>query len=551
MPDCTVSVVIPSYNNRSGLQRCLAALERQSLARERFELIVVNDGSSDSTWDFLQAFSRRTRLNFSCESQNNAGPGAARNRGVQRARGSWLAFTDDDCMPSQDWLRDYLALLPLPADVAGIGGALRFVPGSYLARFCQAVGQAQNPALDSGDAPYLVTANALYRREEILEVGGFDERFFLAAGEDSDLSYRIIARGGRLLTTERALVWHAAKSLKQLLQTYRRYGAGTRFQAEIGLHPSMDWNLSLIRSLAGERRRALRKKDFVEPEISLFAALEAACHIAFGFGWYSQKLLEQHLHKRATVAAPRRRGGSEQSTRAPVFSIVVLFSSRASLHRTQRQLTTLPGWVRFEVLPVSTIEGDVARARNRAISGARGRYLLTLDTTARLLPSSLEKALFILERVPQVGVVCGPVRFFPELPAADGPDTPPQRPPFPGSHASTPFDPAQLWDSNCIGCGAVVRKELWKELGGYNEQVADEDWDLWLRAACENHRIHRLQEPLYEYPAGERRSQPELRASLSEQLRSPLPDPKDAREGGPSLLLSLADRAYRWLARRQ
>ncbi len=565
MSDRTISVVIPSYNNCSGLQRCLAALERQSLSRERFEVVVVDDGSSDSTWDFLQAFSATTPLRLSCLNKQNSGPGAARNLGIHRAQGALIAFTDDDCIPSQDWLRDYFDLLPLADDVAGIGGALKFVPGTYLARFCQAIGQAQNPALISGDAAYLVTANALYKREEILEVGGFDERFFLAGGEDSDLAYRIVARGGRLLTTEGALVWHDAKSLLQLLQTYRRYGAGTRFQAEIGVHPSMDWNLSLIRSLIHERRRELRERRYSEPELSVFAALEGMCHIAFGFGWYSPKFRSQHLQKKASLPAPQLQRRAGRPARPPVFSIVVLYSTRSSLKRAQIQLGRLPGFASFEVLPVRVLAGagDVARARNQAIAQARGRYVLTLDTNSRLLPSSLARALFILERGPQVGVVCGPVQFGRSSPADSEPGGPArgasnERPPFYGSEVNIPFDPAQLWAANCIGSGAVIRKAMWNALGGYDEQVADEDWDFWLRVVCDNHRIHRLVEPFYEYslPPGESHVRNHSNAELREYFRKKFHrflnlstrEPKTLR---PSTLVSLGNKAFRWLASRE
>ncbi|MBI2467114.1 MAG: glycosyltransferase family 2 protein [Candidatus Rokubacteria bacterium] len=89
------SVVIPAYDAEATLPACLAALARQSLAPERFEVIVVDDGSTDATAQVAErAGVRVVRL------PANAGPAAARNRGAQAARGEVLVFTDADCEPT-------------------------------------------------------------------------------------------------------------------------------------------------------------------------------------------------------------------------------------------------------------------------------------------------------------------------------------------------------------------------------------------------------------------------------------------------------------------
>ncbi len=531
MSEPALSVVIPTYDNASGLRRCLAALERQSIGPERFDVVVVDDGSPAATGALLRAFRARTRLRLTCLRAEHGGPGAARNLGLRRARGGLVAFTDDDCIPSPTWLRDYLALAPFPAGVAGIGGAVRFTPETWTARLCHALGHTQNPRLASGDAAFLVTANALFAKEELLDVGGFDERYALAGGEDSDLAYRIVARGGRLQTTGGALVWHEARSLPQLLHTYLRYGAGTRCQAEIGVHPWMDWNLSRIRNLMRERHQSLRAAGHPEPERSAFVAVEGLCHLSFGLGWHSRRLRAVHRERRVRLAAPTPRPA--RAGRSPVFSIVLLFASPAQRAEARRRLAALPGVATFEVLPVPG-DPSCARARNEALGRARGRYVLTLDGDAHLAPYSLERALFILERDPRIGVVTGPVRFREER-AEDR-----SGPPLCG--------PGEPDDPLAIGAGAVFRRSLWAELGGYDEGCDDPDRDLWRRLVSAGARIQSVAEVFYTYPYPPGRATPRP-ATLRERLGRKLVG-RGAGDSVPSLPMRWGNRAYRWLARR-
>ncbi len=99
----TITAVIPTYNRAADLERCLRALKAQTLADTLFEVIVVDDGSSDSTPDLLARWTTAwNRLRYF--RQANAGPATARNAGITNAIGSVVAFTDDDCVPPPDWL---------------------------------------------------------------------------------------------------------------------------------------------------------------------------------------------------------------------------------------------------------------------------------------------------------------------------------------------------------------------------------------------------------------------------------------------------------------
>ena len=99
----TFSVVIPTYNRPSQLRECLEALADQDYPRTAFEVIVVDDGSTESLRGIDDLF--RAKLPLVFLRQQNAGPASARNTGAQHAKGRYIAFTDDDCVPARDWLR--------------------------------------------------------------------------------------------------------------------------------------------------------------------------------------------------------------------------------------------------------------------------------------------------------------------------------------------------------------------------------------------------------------------------------------------------------------
>ena len=94
------SIVVPTYQRPVQLAACLQALSRLDYARERFEVIVVDDGSPTPPKAVVESL--RDRLQLTLHLQRHAGPAAARNAGAMRARGKYLAFTDDDCLPAAD-----------------------------------------------------------------------------------------------------------------------------------------------------------------------------------------------------------------------------------------------------------------------------------------------------------------------------------------------------------------------------------------------------------------------------------------------------------------
>src|SRR5690242_1278529 len=102
-PRPTYSVVVPTYQRGAALERCLDALASQTLERDRFEVIVVDDGSV--TPPRAAVARAAASLDVRLIEQANAGPASARNAGARAARGEYVVFTDDDCIPDAGWLR--------------------------------------------------------------------------------------------------------------------------------------------------------------------------------------------------------------------------------------------------------------------------------------------------------------------------------------------------------------------------------------------------------------------------------------------------------------
>ena len=193
----------------------LEALAEQTLARDRFEVIVVraDDAASGSLSDAPEDL----RVRFLTSA---AGPAIQRNAGWRAASTPWVAFTDDDCRPATDWLERLLQARPGPDAI--LQG--RTEPDPDEAHLLW--GFARSWEITEPNDWY-ATCNVAYSRSTLERVGGFDERFPSAWGEDTDLGFRAGALGVPFQYVDRALVWHAVlpRTLRGALRETRRLGA--------------------------------------------------------------------------------------------------------------------------------------------------------------------------------------------------------------------------------------------------------------------------------------------------------------------------------------
>ena len=223
-----VSVVIPAYNCQRTLPHCLSSLMAQTYPRARFELIVVDDGSTDATAARALKAVRRWGGRFRLVRQANGGPARARNAGIHAAHGEIVAFIDADCTAERDWLQQIAANLEAHGDAAGVGGPLEMrTAGSLVASYLGATTFYRH-RLRRGEVDYLLTANAGFRREALRRVGGFAEEWG-AWCEDADLSFRLRDAGYRLLLASEGgvSILDSPRSVRALAGKLFRYGHGS------------------------------------------------------------------------------------------------------------------------------------------------------------------------------------------------------------------------------------------------------------------------------------------------------------------------------------
>jgi len=186
-----VSVVIPTRNRLNLLKQAIEGIRRQDYPRDAFEVIVVDDGSTDGTLPWLQSLAeRRDEITIKPLTHAHGGPGAARNLGIESARGEFVAFTDDDCIPDDDWLSNLVAAM-VESPCAALGGRIvcRETQG-LISRYCAHIGF--NTSLSRGDwLDSLNTANTIIRASVLRETGGFDVHFRFPTAEDTEITNRM------------------------------------------------------------------------------------------------------------------------------------------------------------------------------------------------------------------------------------------------------------------------------------------------------------------------------------------------------------------------
>jgi glycosyltransferase involved in cell wall biosynthesis len=212
-----VSVIIPAYNAAATIAETLKSLSLQDYPGP-IEVIVVDDGSTDRTPDVVRRFPSVRYVR-----QDNAGPASARNHGARKASGTFLCFTDSDCVPHPDWI----SML-----IKGFGArATGVVAGSYgianphqpLAAGIHAEIVFRHRHLLPDFPRFFGSYNFCIRKEFFERIGGFSESYRQASGEDNDLSYRVQESGHRIFFARGALVdhYHTMRVGKYLREQFR------------------------------------------------------------------------------------------------------------------------------------------------------------------------------------------------------------------------------------------------------------------------------------------------------------------------------------------
>ena len=287
-----MSVVVPTYARPERLRACVAHLGALDYPTELFDVVLVDDGGPvPVALDEPALQGRLTILR-----QDNAGPAAARNAGARAARGTVLAFTDDDCAPRPGWLRAFAdALDDLPqhgADPPGVllgGRTENALPGNPYARTSQELVDFLYDyyGAGAGDAPFFTSNNMAVARLPFLAAGGFDATFPIAAGEDREFGMRWRRLGGSLAFASAAVVDHAHDlTFTRFVRQHVNYGRGARQLARVLSRSPVRHRLEPARFYAGLLRYPFRVNR-VGAAIA-GSALMTASQVAMVWGYGSE-----------------------------------------------------------------------------------------------------------------------------------------------------------------------------------------------------------------------------------------------------------------------
>jgi len=221
------TVVVPTVGRPRYLEGCLAALAALDYPRDRFEVVVVNDGGGDPTTEVIERFADRLQVRSAAPAR--PGPSAARNAGAAVARGRFVAFTDDDCHPDPRWIAELeRALADHPGAAVG-GRTLNGAPEDIGAVASQTVVDALHAQFNgNGSEPrFFASSNIAVPTADFTAVGGFDEEFRYA--EDREFCERWIRSGRRFAAAPAATVDHMRTlTLGDFWRQHHGYGRGAR-----------------------------------------------------------------------------------------------------------------------------------------------------------------------------------------------------------------------------------------------------------------------------------------------------------------------------------
>ena len=217
-----LSVVIPALNEEQFIGHCLGALAEQTLGKETFEVIVVDNGSTDRTREITARF--ETCLNLRVLEAAKGNISALRNQGASVAIGSFLAFLDADCFPSSTWLSDAMQLLRLGD--GGVIGAFYTIPDR--SRWVAKAWYGDMPTMRSGRVSYVPSGNLFVSRNLFLRLGGFAPA--IQTSEDYEFCQRVRTAGYGVQAIPHLSVVHAGtpQTCGQFYRKQRWHGNGVR-----------------------------------------------------------------------------------------------------------------------------------------------------------------------------------------------------------------------------------------------------------------------------------------------------------------------------------
>jgi len=211
-----ISVIIPTYNRAEILKKCVNALFEQTYSPEKYEIIIIDDGSTDKTSDTINNLISGAPINIIYKKQPNKGPAAARNMGIKHASGKIVYFTGDDIIATQNLLEEHMRWHEAnPQENIAVLGYVTWSPDLKISPFMYWL-ENGGPQFcyhkitmkKEVNYRYFYTCNVSLKKKYLMENGLFDEEFQYAAFEDTELAYRLMKKGLRIFYNKKAVGYH-------------------------------------------------------------------------------------------------------------------------------------------------------------------------------------------------------------------------------------------------------------------------------------------------------------------------------------------------------
>jgi len=199
-----VSVVVPYRNAKASLPSLLESLLNQNYPKNRYEIMLVDDGSTDGSSDTVTKAMKQQRETCNAKTlrcKDRGGPARARNLGIRNSKREIIAFTDADAIPDKNWLREL------------VYGFSNDLVGGVMGKVVTDFQRLLYPMRVSPISKF-VTCNIAYRRSVLIECGLFDEEFKYPFREDSDIAYCILDHGYKIVQRNSAVVYHPIRQIK-------------------------------------------------------------------------------------------------------------------------------------------------------------------------------------------------------------------------------------------------------------------------------------------------------------------------------------------------
>lgn len=237
-----ISVIIPTHNRRQILNKCLKCLFDQDYPEDRYEIIVVDDGSTDGTREDINSLNPPCNLGYLYQARS--GPHLARNRGLDAAEGEIILFIDSDIFAPPSLIREHMRF-HARNDRIIVSGPL--AETTNLDEDFRGIKKRKFLALFDLSGPSMITSNLSVRRKYLLQVGGFDEDFEGYGWHDWELGARLKKIGLCAKKSREALVYHLEEAKISSLEELgkKRFERGVNAALYLKKHPNLGTLLSI------------------------------------------------------------------------------------------------------------------------------------------------------------------------------------------------------------------------------------------------------------------------------------------------------------------